>query len=156
MTLFPHTSPNLFAHRLPTRLTFCAIRGRMRTNERKPQKVRLRVDMRSIFYWLSGAFSSLKRSWERDLGFKGVKQGLPWWFGSHLTMQWTQVQSLDWEDPRRKYGGLSTDSLCSATREASTSRSPRPAAKKPHTSQLEKARTKQDPAQPESTSIKSL
>ena len=60
----------------------------MRTTEKKPQKVRLRVKMRSIFYWLSGAFSSLKRSWEQDLGFRGVKQGLPWWSsGSEATRQ---------------------------------------------------------------------
>lgn len=39
---------------------------------------------------------------ERDLGFK-VQVGpslVAQWSGVHWTMQRTQVQSLDWEDPR--------------------------------------------------------
>ena len=103
---FPHTSSSLFAHHLLTRLDFLCHQRKNKDQWEEATKRQITCGYEKYLllaewfneekgcHWL-GAGSWLQRC---QAGASLVVQ----WLGVHLTMQWTQVQSLDWEDPLEK------------------------------------------------------
>ena len=100
----PHTSPSLFAHHLPTRLDFLC--HQRKNKDKWEEATKRQITCGSEKHLLLAEWFNEEKGchWPGEGSWLQRCQAGPslvvQWSGVHLTMQWTQVQSLDWEDPR--------------------------------------------------------